>query len=152
MRKIFWRAIKKPPVLFYAIGLGSIIGRLVLLLTTIGRKSGLPRVTPLQYEEIEGNIYIASARGIQADWFRNILVNPRVVVHVGSKGFIGLAEAITDPARIAEFLEIRFARHPRMMGALLRLEGLPKEFNRARLEAFAADRVMVVIRPDVFGV
>jgi hypothetical protein len=39
-----------------------------------------------------------------------------------------------------------------MMGVLLRLEGLPKEFNRARLEAFAADRVMVVIRPDVFGV
>jgi deazaflavin-dependent oxidoreductase (nitroreductase family) len=138
--------------LFYAIGLGPVIGRLVLLLTTIGRKSGLPRVTPLQYEDIEGNIYIASARGIQADWFRNILVNPRVVVHVGSKGFIGLADPITDPARIAEFLEIRFARHPRMMGVLLRLEGLPKEFNRARLEAFAADRVMVVIRPDVFGV
>jgi deazaflavin-dependent oxidoreductase (nitroreductase family) len=152
MSKIFWRAIKKPPVLFYAIGLGPIIGRLVLLLTTIGRKSGLPRVTPLQYEEVEGNIHIASARGIQADWFRNILVNPRVVVHVGSKRFNGLADPITDPARIAEFLEIRFARHPRMMGALLRLEGLPKEFNRARLEEFAVNRAMVVIRPDVFGV
>ena len=102
MRKFFWRAIKKPPVLFYAIGLGPVIGRLVLLLTTVGRKSGLPCVTPLQYEDIEGNIYIASARGIQADWFRNILVNPRVVVQVGSKEFNGLADPITDPARIAD--------------------------------------------------
>ena len=28
--------------------------RMVLLLTTTGRKSGLPRVTPLQYEDIDG--------------------------------------------------------------------------------------------------
>ena len=46
--------------------------RMVLLLTTIGRKSGLPRITPLQYEEIDGAYYVASARGAQADWFRNI--------------------------------------------------------------------------------
>ena len=31
----------------YALGLGRLIGRLILLLTTTGRKSGLPRVTPL---------------------------------------------------------------------------------------------------------
>jgi len=35
----------------YALGLGRLIGRLILLLTTTGRKSGLPRVTPLQYSE-----------------------------------------------------------------------------------------------------
>jgi len=34
----------------YAVGLGPVVGRLVLLLTTTGRKTGLPRVTPLQYE------------------------------------------------------------------------------------------------------
>ena len=51
--------------------------RVVMLLTTIGRKSGLPRVTPLQYEEVEGDYYIASARGADADWFKNIIVNQK---------------------------------------------------------------------------
>ena len=41
--------------------------RIVLLLTTIGRKTGLPRVTPLQFEQIDGAYYIGSARGQDAD-------------------------------------------------------------------------------------
>ena len=52
--------------------------RVVLLLTTTGRKSGLPRVTPLQFEEIDGAYYVGSARGAQADWFRNIVSNPQI--------------------------------------------------------------------------
>ena len=40
---------------------------LVLLLTTTGRRSGLPRTTPLQYEEADHAVYVASARGAQAD-------------------------------------------------------------------------------------
>ena len=39
------------------------LSRPVLLLTTTGRRSGMPRVTPLQYEEIDGTIYLAAARG-----------------------------------------------------------------------------------------
>ena len=50
----------------------------VLVLTTTGRKSGLPRQTPLQYEQVGEDFYIASARGPQADWFRNLQVDPRV--------------------------------------------------------------------------
>jgi hypothetical protein len=51
----------------YALGLGPLVGRLVLLLTTTGRKSGLPRVTALQYEEVAGAIYLGSSRGTQAE-------------------------------------------------------------------------------------
>jgi hypothetical protein len=53
----------------YRRGLGPT--RLVLLLTTSGRISGQPRVTPLQFEEIDGAYYVASARGTEADWFKN---------------------------------------------------------------------------------
>ena len=35
--------------------------RVVLLLTTLGRKSGLPRTTPLQYEEVDGD-YLDNVR------------------------------------------------------------------------------------------
>jgi len=46
-------------IFLYRAGLGPVIGRVVLLLTTTGRRSGLPRVTPLQYEQIDGAIYVA---------------------------------------------------------------------------------------------
>jgi deazaflavin-dependent oxidoreductase (nitroreductase family) len=95
----WWRLLKLPSRLLYAIGLGPLQGRFVLLLTTIGRKSGLPRVTPLQYEEVDGKYYVASARGVQADWFRNILANPAVEVRVKSQRFDGVAEAISDKER-----------------------------------------------------
>ena len=132
----------------YTLGLGQLIGHLVLLLTTTGRKTGLPRVTPLQYEEIDGAIYLGSSRGQKADWFRNILANPHVEVRVKSRRFRGVAEAVTDPLRIADFLELRLKRHPKMIGTILQHEGLPAQPDRTQLEAYAAKLAMVVIRPE----
>jgi len=131
----------------YAIGLGPVVGRVILLLTTTGRKSELPRVTPLQYEEVDGAIYVASARGTKADWFRNILVNPRVHVRVKSRQLIGIAEPVTDPARIADFLELRLRRHPKMIGVILESEGLSPKPTHAELEQYATKLAMVIIRP-----
>jgi deazaflavin-dependent oxidoreductase (nitroreductase family) len=144
--RFFWRLMKFNRI-WYSLGLGPIIGRLVLLLTTTGRKSGLPRVTPLQYEEENGVIYVAAARGQQADWFRNIVANPHVEVQVKANRFHGVAEPITDPARIADFLELRLRRHPRMIGAMLRSHGLPAQPNRTQLEQLAAKIALVAIRP-----
>jgi deazaflavin-dependent oxidoreductase (nitroreductase family) len=132
----------------YAIGLGPLIGRLVLLLTTTGRKTGLPRVTPLQYEEIDGAFYLGSSRGQKADWFCNILANPHVEIRVKSRRFRGVAETVTDPARVADFLAFRLKRHPKMIGAILQREGLPAQPDRAQLEAYAARLAMVVVRPE----
>jgi deazaflavin-dependent oxidoreductase (nitroreductase family) len=143
-----WRLMKLPPRVLYALGLGVLVGRLVLLLTTTGRKSGLPRTTPLQYEDIDGLITIAAARGQQADWFRNAVANPHVEVRVGNRRFRGAAEPVTDPAGIADFLGWRLQRHPRMIGAMLRAEGLPARPDRVQLERYAAKLAMVVIRPD----
>ena len=131
----------------YALGLGRLIGRMILLLTTIGRKSGLPRVTPLQYEEIDGAWYVASARGAKADWFQNILANRQVQIRVKACRFHGVAEPIADPYRIADFLELRLQRHPKMIRAILRSEGLPAQPSRADLEAYAGKLAMVIVRP-----
>lgn len=149
LTKWFMRLLKLPPQLIYKLGLGPVYGRLVLLLTTTGRKSGKLRVTPLQYEEIDGKMYIASARGTNADWFKNIVADPRVSIQVGSRRFQGRAEPVTDPVRIADFLEHRLQRHPRMVGSLMRFEGLPAQPTRAQLEAFASEKAIVIISPDV---
>ncbi len=115
----------------YAIGLGPIVGRLVLLLTTTGRKSGLSRTTALQYEEIDGALYLGSSKGTHADWFQNLVANPCVTVRVKSRQFSGSAEPVTDPARIADYLELRLQRHPHMLGAIFKSEGLSARPSRA---------------------
>ena len=147
--RLFWRLIHLGPRVVYALGLGPIIGRFVLLLTTFGRKTGLPRVTPLTFEDLGDTIYLASARGPVADWYRNILSNPRVSVRLGRRRFQGTARAITDPEAIAQYLERQLGRNPRAFGAILRSEGLPFRPSHERLVRFAPNRPMVEIRPIV---
>ena len=146
--KFILRLIHWPPQILYAIGLGPLMGNFVLLLTTIGRKSHKPRVTPLQYEEIDGKIYLGAALGQKADWFRNIQANPKVQVRVKSRRFSGYAGPIIDRKQIADFLEIRLSRHPSMIGAMLHAEGIKIPPKRCDLEKYAAHLALVVIKPE----
>lgn len=124
------------------------IQRKVLVLTTTGRKSGLPRQTPLQYEEIDGQIYIASARGPVADWYRNLQKEPQVILQFGDRQQEGIAKIVTEPAKIADFLQYRLERHPWMIGGIMRLEGLPLRYTRTDLERFAQGKALVVIKTE----
>jgi deazaflavin-dependent oxidoreductase (nitroreductase family) len=143
--RVVWRLIRIPQLL-YALGLGPLVGGFVLLLTTIGRKSGLPRKVPLQYEWEDGVVYLGSARGTEADWFRNILANPGVELQIGSRRYRGTANPLTDVESIADFLELRMRRHPRMMRVLLRMEGLSGPPSRADLEALSNRIAAVAVR------
>jgi deazaflavin-dependent oxidoreductase (nitroreductase family) len=146
---IVWRVMRKlnRRIAARAIGRGHGPRGVVLLLTTVGRKSGQPCVTPLQYEEDHGVIYVAAARGPQADWFRNAQANPHVKVQIQDRQFNGLAEPIVAAARIADFLELRLKRRRLMMRLLLMTEGLPPWADRAALERCAARKAMLAIRP-----
>jgi deazaflavin-dependent oxidoreductase (nitroreductase family) len=150
-----WRKmknIKKIHRVLYAIGLGPLVGKIILLLTTTGRRSGLKRVTPLQYEEINGKYYLGAARGTKADWVRNIQVDPCVEVHVKDRHFVGRAEVVTNPSRIADFLEVRLERHPHMMGFIMeRAHHLSKQPTRKQLEELAKDEALVIIIPNQFS-
>ena len=63
-------------------------GAPVMLLTTIGRKSGQPRTAPLLYlREGDDLVIVASMGGMSKHpiWYRNIEANPNVVVEIGSE-------------------------------------------------------------------
>ena len=139
------RAMNRRLVARYRRGVGP--RGLVLLLTTTGRKSGLPRVTPLQYERCDDLIYVASARGARADWFCNLVAEPRVVVQIGEERLDALAEPISDPARVADFLALRLRRHPMMMRLMLLFEGVPPWGGRTALERLAVAKTIVALRP-----
>lgn len=119
----------------------------VLILVTSGRKSGRAHRTPLQFELIDDCYYVASARGTHSDWFRNIIANADVQFELEGRQYQARAEAITDPELIADFLELRLERQPRMVKGLLRLEGLPKSFSRADLVEFSRQKAIVILHP-----
>lgn len=143
--------IQKIHRVLYAIGLGPLVGRIVLLLTTTGRRSGKKRVTPLQYELIGEDYFLGAARGLKADWVRNIQSNPRVEIRVGAKCFQGIAEVTTDPSKFADFMEVRLARHPHMIGFIMeKAHGLPRRPSRKQLEELAKSEAVVIVHPTNF--
>ena len=144
--------IQKIHRVLYAIGLGPLVGRIILLLSTTGRRSGKKRVTPLQYEMIGNDCYIGAARGVKADWVRNIQINPQVEVRVGAKHFQGTAEVVTDPSKFADFMEVRLERHPFMIGLMMeKAHGLPRHPSREQLEGLAKDEAFVIVHPIKFS-
>ncbi len=144
--------IQKIHRLLYAIGLGPLIGRIILLLTTTGRKSGMKRVTPLQYELIGSDYYVGAARGLIADWVRNIQTDPHVEVRVGARHFSANAEVVNDVSRFADFLEVRLERHPRMIGLIMeKAHGVSRHPTREQLEELAKTEAFVILHPSKFS-
>lgn len=145
---VIWRIMRRlNPLLSRRFRSGGKPSELVLVLSTIGRKTGKVHKTPLQYEIVNGDYYIASARGPKADWFCNILSNPEVIVSIGGREFPVRAEPITNPKEIADFLELKQRRNPWMIKLLLRLEGLRLNHTREELEEFALQKAVVVLHP-----
>lgn len=70
-----------------------------LLLTTVGRKSGMERTTPLIYgREGERFIIVGSVGGADQHprWFVNLVEHPEVHVQVGPERFAAMAHQATD--------------------------------------------------------
>ena len=147
----FWAKIKNVQRIhqrLYDSGKGWLVGWLILLLRHTGRKSGKSYATPMQYEKIGDAYYVGSARGQQADWFRNVQANPQVEVSVGRRTFKALAEAVTDSERIADFLAYRLKRHPLMIGLMMKLHRLPMRPSQAQLLELGKTTALVIFRPQ----
>lgn len=68
---------------------GAFEGAPLLLLHTIGAKSGLERVNPMMYQDLGGGriAVFASKAGADTDpdWYRNLTVNRDVTAEIGSQ-------------------------------------------------------------------
>ncbi len=81
---------------------GMFAGMDLLLLHTIGAKSGQPRLNPMAYTK-DGDRYIviASKGGAPSNpaWYYNLVANPDVTVEVGSETFAARATPADEPER-----------------------------------------------------
>jgi deazaflavin-dependent oxidoreductase (nitroreductase family) len=96
-------------LLLWRLGLGGYgnntrWGGSIMVISHTGRKSGLLRRTPLNYAIVDGEIYCTAGFGAGADWYRNILKNPRVEVWLPDSRWAGIAVDASQAQNRAEIL------------------------------------------------
>jgi deazaflavin-dependent oxidoreductase (nitroreductase family) len=78
---------------------GYFAGANMLLLHTIGAKSGQARTNPLAYVTDGGRLVVIASKGgadRNPDWYYNLLANPNVTVELGTEQFQARATAVTE--------------------------------------------------------
>ena len=81
-------------------------GRDLLLLTTFGRRTGRAYTTPVVYTREGDRLLVYASQGgspVHADWYLNLVANPRVVVEVGAERHDVLATPLRGEERDREF-------------------------------------------------
>jgi deazaflavin-dependent oxidoreductase (nitroreductase family) len=81
---------------------GPFEGAPLLLLHTMGAKSGQERVSPVMYQTIGDGFAVFASKGgapVNPDWYYNLLANPRVKAEVGTETIELTARVADDEAR-----------------------------------------------------
>jgi deazaflavin-dependent oxidoreductase (nitroreductase family) len=95
----------KMPIPMWRIGLGFLVGKLFMIMTTTGRKSGQPRPTAIEFHKYAGRKYVYSAFGEKADWYKNILADQRVTIQTASGTEHVIARRIVSERELTEAFE-----------------------------------------------
>ena len=106
-----WRRIFKRfnhfMLLMWRLGLGRwinawpAVGGRIMVLGHTGRRSGLRRQTPVNYAQVNGDVYCTAGFGLGSDWYRNLRANPQVEVWLPDGRWVGRAEDVSDcPQRL----------------------------------------------------
>lgn len=94
----FNRLLFKTPLVWWRMGLGSILGNSMIVVTTWGRKSHAPRHTMVSFTPLDSKIYIGAGWGLQCDWYKNLLADPHVTLQVWSQRVTGIKGEAVLPA------------------------------------------------------
>ena len=81
---------------------GPFAGKSLLLLHTIGAKSGQPRINPVACIRDGDRLVVIASKGgapTNPDWYYNILANPLVSVETGTEQFQARASIAVEPER-----------------------------------------------------
>jgi len=87
----FLKQLYRFPILLYRLGLGKVIGKMILILSTYGRKSGKVRRAAIEYFQHKGQIYVISGFGHKPDWYQNVQTNPHVSINTDRGIIHGIA-------------------------------------------------------------
>jgi deazaflavin-dependent oxidoreductase (nitroreductase family) len=109
-------------------------------ITTIGRRSGLPRRIEIYFHCFDGEYFLTGRPGRKRDWERNIEAHPEFVLHL-KRGVTADVEVVGEPEPDRE-VRARILRR-----ALVESWGSPPDRVDARLHEWVDDAPFIRFRP-----
>jgi len=152
LRRVFKFMNKTFMVPIFRLGLGSYIGNpftgYIMILKTIGRKSGLVRYTPVNYAIWRGNVYCMAGFGERTDWYQNLQANSHLEIILPGRSLAGIAE---DASGSEEFNQIirRILKNGGFAGFFAGFN--PYRISEAEFQDKVKDYPLVRIRPIGVG-
>lgn len=109
------RAFARAPIWLFRCRLGFLFGGRMLLLEHVGRVSGQLRYVVLEIvaRPAPGRYVVASGFGSRAQWYRNVVANPRVRIGVASHRLAPATARVLSSEQATEALSAYAAAHPR---------------------------------------
>jgi deazaflavin-dependent oxidoreductase (nitroreductase family) len=84
----------------FRLGFGPFMGNRVtgyiMVLKTVGRKTGKVRYSPVSYAIHKGNVYCVAGWGQLSDWYRNMIATREIEVILPAGSLFGAVEDVTD--------------------------------------------------------
>ena len=99
-----WNAFNKGVIEQFRANGGQVPGRKypLILLTTTGAKTGLPRTIPLNYSTDGDRIVVIASKAASPthpDWYHNLVANPEATIEIGAEKFPVRARVAEGPER-----------------------------------------------------
>lgn len=136
----------------FRLGLGGVmtnpLSGYIMVMKTIGRKSGKIRYAPVNYAIWNGKIYCLSGGRTQSDWYKNLLAHPGIEVIMPGRGvFVQVHAPYTGESRLCIIRQIL-----KNAGFAGFFEGYnPWKISDKELALKAADLPLIELTPTGIG-
>jgi deazaflavin-dependent oxidoreductase (nitroreductase family) len=107
--RIIFKAFNRFMLLLWRLGLARYgnptdIGGAIMVIKHRGRKSGQIRYAPVNYAEVDGDIYCTAGFGTETHWYQNLQADPSVELWLPDSRWAGIAEDASDVVKRVEIL------------------------------------------------
>ena len=136
------------PLKAYQHNAGPAVGRMFVMFTHVGRKTGQPHQTVamvLRNDTATGEAVICAAWGPHTDWYRNLQVHPAVKVQLGGETFTPRQRFLTEQEAFDVATQFR-REHPHRLRLFSTVLGWGDLRDDARVRAFVRTHPFVAFR------
>jgi hypothetical protein len=152
IRRIFKILNRYFMIPLFRFGLGAFIGNpitgYIMVMKTVGWKTGKTRYVPVNYCIIDGNVYCMAGFGTGTHWYRNLKTRPQIELILPSGPVIGMAEELTLSAESIHIMR-QILKNSGVVG---RLAGFnPTTTSDKELQEKMKDYPLICIRPIGIG-